>query len=184
MTYNNCLPDVFLQAGFVFLFNLIVGTGALTMPKAFSSAGWSLSLVVVVLLCFMSFVTVTFVIESMSIANYYVKTKRLSMLQSPDSESSTDLDVDQDDVTSETSSLLPSDGQDPGSRLKLYDITHRVELGTMARGFLPRIAVQFFYTAIAVYLYGDLVIYSAAISKSLRDITWSVVTVDRFTAGY
>lgn len=144
------------------------------MPKAFFNAGWILSFAVVVLLCFMSFVTVTFVIESLSIANYYVKSKRLSMLQLEEDELPADPDVDRDDNRSETSSLLPADQPNSGSRpnLRLYDITHRVELGTMARGFLPRVAVQFFYTAIAVYLYGDLVIYSAAISKSLRDITW------------
>ncbi|KAA8585544.1 hypothetical protein FQN60_004238, partial [Etheostoma spectabile] len=28
------------QVGLVYMFNLIVGTGALTMPKAFATAGW------------------------------------------------------------------------------------------------------------------------------------------------
>jgi hypothetical protein len=165
----------------VFLFNLIVGTGALTMPKAFASAGWILSLIIVVMLCFMSFVTVTFVIESMSIANYYVKTKRLSAPDASDNEPAVELNVDEDvHDTSETSRLIPTSnamvsvtsGDSNFGPSPLYDITHRVELGTMARGFLPPLAVKFFYTAIAIYLYGDLVIYSAAISKSLRDITW------------
>ena len=40
----------YLQVGFVYLFNLIVGTGALTMPLAFQNAGWMLSLIVIVLL--------------------------------------------------------------------------------------------------------------------------------------
>ena len=170
----------------MFLFNLIVGTGALTMPKAFASAGWILSLVIVVLLCFVSFVTVTFVIESMSIANYYVKTKRFSKREASDNDVTAEGDVDDDDEvqnTNETSCLLsplddesPDDGSDRRP-LHLYDITHRVELGTMARGFLPRAAVRFFYVAICIYLYGDLVIYSAAISKSLRDITWSVISL-------
>lgn len=163
----------------MFIFNLIVGTGALTMPKAFSNGGWILSTVIVVMLCFMSFVTVTFVIESMSIANYYVKAKRYSMRQASETEVAAELDVDEDEVqnTSETSCLLfdPLDESGRSTSLPMYDITHRVELGTMARGFLPITAVRFFYAAIAVYLYGDLVIYSAAISKSLRDITWSVL---------
>lgn len=164
----------------MFLFNLIVGTGALTMPKAFASAGWILSLVVVVLLCFMSFVTTTFVVECMSVANYYVKMKRLSAPQSLECDIDVDahVDVDGEHSHSETSSLLPDQSSsvtsNGGGVRGLYDVTHRVELGTMARAFLPRAAVRFFYTAIAVYLYGDLVIYSAAISKSLRDITWSV----------
>ena len=139
------------------------------MPKAFASAGWLLSLVVVVLLAFMSFVTVTFVIESMSIANYYVKRENRSDASSCQSASDGDDEADANS-SSETSRLL--------HQQQLYDITHRVELGTMARAFLPKLAVRFFYTAIAVYLYGDLVIYSAAISKSLRDITWLVTSCD------
>lgn len=42
-----------LQVGLVYMFNLIVGTGALTMPKAFASAGWLVSLVLLVFLGFM-----------------------------------------------------------------------------------------------------------------------------------
>ena len=55
--------------GFVYIFNLIVGTGALTLPAAFHDAGWLLSTIIIVLLAFMSFLTATFVIESMAAAN-------------------------------------------------------------------------------------------------------------------
>lgn len=34
----------------MFVFNLIVGTGALTLPSAFSSAGWVLSIFIIILL--------------------------------------------------------------------------------------------------------------------------------------
>ena len=36
----------------MYVFNLIVGTGALTMPRAFSAAGWLLSLIMIVALAF------------------------------------------------------------------------------------------------------------------------------------
>lgn len=42
-----------LQVGLVYMFNLIVGTGALTMPKAFATAGWLVSLILLVFLGFM-----------------------------------------------------------------------------------------------------------------------------------
>lgn len=42
-----------LQVGLVYMFNLIVGTGALTMPKAFATAGWLVSLIMLVFLGFM-----------------------------------------------------------------------------------------------------------------------------------
>ena len=58
------------------MFNLMVGTGALTMPAAFANAGWVASLVVVVILCFVSYMTTTFIIECMSSANAVLKHKR------------------------------------------------------------------------------------------------------------
>ncbi|XP_045428176.1 transmembrane protein 104 isoform X3 [Pipistrellus kuhlii] len=63
--------------GLVYMFNLIVGTGALTMPKAFASAGWLVSLVLLVFLGFMSFVTTTFVVEAMAAANAQLRWKRM-----------------------------------------------------------------------------------------------------------
>lgn len=53
-----------------------------------------------------------------------------------------------------------------------FDITERVELGELANIFFPKVLVRIFYMCIAVYLYGDLSIYLAAIAKSLRDVTW------------
>ena len=154
------------------------------MPKAFGTAGWLLSLIIVIMLCFMSFVTVTFVMECMSLANAVVKTKRKLSTISPAkeveddndtvSESSRLLDINSDDpsVDDNVSRISSSSRSSRSRKLLLFDITHRVELGTMARQFLPKLAVKFFYTAIAVYLYGDLVIYAAAISKSIRDVSW------------
>lgn len=53
-----------------------------------------------------------------------------------------------------------------------YEITERVEMGKMATMFFSKTGVKLFYICITVYLYGDLSIYAAAISKSLRDISW------------
>lgn len=152
------------------------------MPKAFGTAGWLLSLIIVIMLCFMSFVTVTFVIECMSLANKVVKTRKLSAISHAKeveddrdtvSESSRLLDINSDDpLVDDNVSRTSSSSRSSRSRKLQFDITHRVELGTMARQFLPNLAVKFFYTAIAVYLYGDLVIYAAAISKSIRDVSW------------
>ena len=67
----------------VYVFNLIVGTGALTLPAAFHDAGWGLSSVIIILLAFMSYLTATFVIESMAAANAMVHWKRLQTLKRP-----------------------------------------------------------------------------------------------------
>jgi hypothetical protein len=151
------------------------------MPKAFSSAGWLLSLIIIIMLSFMSFVTVTFVMESMSHANAVVKSKRKLKITRMHVEDEREADSVSEssrllDVNSEEGSFDDKDSRssENPNKLMLFDITHRIELGTMAKIFLPSLAVKFFYTAIAVYLYGDLVIYAAAISKSIRDVSWLV----------
>ena len=54
---------------------MIVGTGALTIPKAFSEAGWLFSSITIVFLAFVSFITGTFMFESMAIANSLKRNK-------------------------------------------------------------------------------------------------------------
>ena len=68
--------------GLIYIFNLIVGTGALTLPAAFHDAGWLLSSVIIIMLAFMSYLTATFVIESMAAANAMVYWNRLQSLKS------------------------------------------------------------------------------------------------------
>lgn len=64
-----------------------------------------------------------------------------------------------------------------------YEITQRIELSRMASMFFPSLMVKFFYVCISVYLYGDLAIYAAAISKSLRDITCPSSQINGTTNG-
>ena len=61
------------QFGFVYIFNLIIGVGALTLPKAFSNAGLALGTILIFLLCFVSYMTATYMIEAMAAANAYAK---------------------------------------------------------------------------------------------------------------
>ncbi|KAG1714336.1 Transmembrane protein 104 [Nymphon striatum] len=80
---DNCTatPSCFHCVGLVYIFNLIVGTGALTMPAAFNNAGWLLSLIIVCLLALMSYLTTTFVIESMASANAIIHWRTLQKLK-------------------------------------------------------------------------------------------------------
>lgn len=41
---------IFSQVGLIYIFNLIVGTGALTLPAVFSRAGWLLGVIVILIL--------------------------------------------------------------------------------------------------------------------------------------
>ncbi|XP_013387562.1 transmembrane protein 104 isoform X2 [Lingula anatina] len=162
--------------GLVYVFNLIVGTGALTMPKAFSGAGWLLSLIMVVFLAFTSYLTVTFVIEAMAAANARIRWKKLQSLKRSGKikEETIYQEIDNPSDESERKpllSLINEGGAKPNqTKADFYDITERVEMGKMASMFFHRIGVLAFYVIIAIYLYGDLAIYAAAVPKSMRDV--------------
>ena len=138
-------------AGFVYIFNLIVGAGALALPKAFSEAGLLLSAVIVAFLAFLSFLTSSFMVESMAIANAVLREKEESERNETGNESSTLLDTQVNDQPS-------------------FAIVKKVEMGEMAHLFFGKIGIRLFYLCIAVYLYGDLAIYATAVPKSMRDV--------------
>ena len=64
------------MVGSVYVFNLMLGSGLLALPKAFIEVGWVLGLVGLLVLAFMSYCTVTFVIEAQAVHNALAKTKK------------------------------------------------------------------------------------------------------------
>ncbi|XP_041939034.1 transmembrane protein 104 [Alosa sapidissima] len=159
--------------GMVYMFNLIVGTGALTMPKAFATAGWAVSLALICILAFMSYMTTTFVIEAMAAANAQLRWKRREQDEVNESDSTSD--YSDDDVISrgrsdpvETRPILSV--QNRGGAVDHFDIVERVEMGQMASMFFNKVGVNMFYICIIVYLYGDLAIYAAAVPMSLMEV--------------
>jgi len=180
--------------GLIYIFNLIVGTGALTLPAAFHDAGWLLSSVIIILLAFMSYLTATFVIESMAAANAMVHWKRLQRLkrsggsvseelvskslqvqamggarESPVHRPSTNNRRGSED---ENSPLIDQDAIEriPSNVSSYYEITEITEMGKMASLFFSRNGRNLFYICLVIYLYGDLAIYGAAVAKSVRDV--------------
>ncbi|XP_073876456.1 transmembrane protein 104 isoform X7 [Macaca fascicularis] len=130
--------------GLVYMFNLIVGTGALTMPKAFATAGWLVSLVLLVFLGFMSFVTTTFVIEAMAAANAQLRWKRMENLKEEE---------DDDSSTASDSDVLIRDNYERAEKRPIlsvqkrgspnpFEITDRVEMGQMASMFFNKEAAS------------------------------------------
>ena len=51
----------------------MIGVGALALPKAFSQAGLVLGTILLFILAAVSYVTATFMVEAMAIANAYVR---------------------------------------------------------------------------------------------------------------
>ncbi|XP_055636581.1 transmembrane protein 104 homolog [Toxorhynchites rutilus septentrionalis] len=166
--------------GFVFIFNLIVGTGALTLPSAFSHAGWLLGSILIVVLAFVSYVTVTFIIEAMACANAIYNWERLQLIKR---DRVVEYDEDSNVETIAEPLIQPGPGEDQWTdaieqtplnimycRNQYYSLSNKIELGVMANMFFGRVGRFLFFFCLAVYLYGDLSIYSAAVSKSLRDV--------------
>ncbi|XP_053658979.1 transmembrane protein 104 homolog [Anopheles marshallii] len=179
--------------GFVFVFNLIVGTGALALPSAFSHAGWILGSLAIVVLAFMSYVTVTFVIETMACANAVHNWKRLQFIKRDrviehDEDSNVETLIEQPPLSVDSESDNEAAGSDEREQLltdasieqmplnimycrkTYYSLSAKIELGEMANLFFGSTQRFLFYFCLAVYLYGDLSIYSAAVAKSLRDV--------------
>ncbi|OXB56269.1 hypothetical protein ASZ78_006452 [Callipepla squamata] len=138
--------------GLVYMFNLIVGTGALTMPKAFATAGWLVSLVLLMFLGFMSYMTTTFVVEAMAAANAQLRWKRMEKRKEDDEDEDSSSGVSDSDVL-------------------LRDGYERAE----TRPILSVLGVNLFYFCIIIYLYGDLAIYAAAVPVSLMQVTCSAI---------
>ncbi|XP_007668069.2 transmembrane protein 104 isoform X3 [Ornithorhynchus anatinus] len=174
--------------GLVYMFNLIVGTGALTMPKAFATAGWLVSLVLLVFLGFMSYVTTTFVMEAMAAANARLCWKRMERHKEDEGEEDDD-DQDSSSATSDDDDpLVPGSFDRSETRPILavqrrgppcvFEITDRIEMGQMASMFFNKVGVNLFYVCIIIYLYGDLAIYAAAVPVSLMQVTCSAGAAD------
>ncbi|XP_064638379.1 transmembrane protein 104-like isoform X2 [Lineus longissimus] len=167
--------------GLIFVFNLIVGTGALTMPYAFSQSGWLLSLIFVIALAFMSYMTVTFVIETMAAANAVLrhraaeKIRQNQLLQGGGLLCDSLEDYERQPLLTCATRIRGNGSIQSDARAAdvyqtdYYDIAARVELGQMASLFFNKVGVNLFYICLAIYLYGDLAIYAAAVPKSLRD---------------
>ncbi|CAI5455310.1 unnamed protein product [Caenorhabditis angaria] len=138
--------------GLLYVFNLIVGTGALALPKAFQSAGWFLSISLLSFSAFMSYVAATFIIEALSVANAVVsKNRRRERVN------------DFEDVVI----------QDSGP--STFEIVKKVEVSEMAAIFLPKVWLVFSYFAIIIYLFGDLAIYSTTVPKSAMNIICATI---------
>ncbi|RZF37893.1 hypothetical protein LSTR_LSTR009993 [Laodelphax striatellus] len=91
-----------------------------------------------------------------------------------------DDDHDDDDYNNENDSLISSEDallssagtlrNFPPMPVTFFTIDKKVEMGQMARLFFPKFGQFLFYLTFCLYLFGDLSIYSAAVSKSLVDV--------------
>uniref|UniRef100_A0A2L2Y1L4 Transmembrane protein 104 n=2 Tax=Parasteatoda tepidariorum TaxID=114398 RepID=A0A2L2Y1L4_PARTP len=135
------------------------------MPSPIAEAGWLLSLIILIVLAFMSFVTVTFMTESMAAANAVLHFRTVKHLKKIIKNEDVIIDdcggqqlveqFDNDEVICNSSAnekvplLLNSVDTIAENSTEYFNITVRIEMGKMAMLFFNKIGVNIFYVCIA-----------------------------------
>lgn len=192
MTERNSEGSYSVWMGFVYVSNLIVGTGALTMPLAIAKAGLWISIPMLVLLCIFSYMTATSVVEVMASSNAIKKREaKRRGVRNPIYEVNSEthashesiqslLDNENHQVRNEIAQV--DDDQDPllprqeSRDAELLNIVERIELGEMSKMYFNKVGRFLFYLVIVVYLFGDLAIYAATVPKSMVSILCNNLT--------
>lgn len=78
-----------------------------------------------------------------------------------------DTDSDDDGNSNEETAIISRHR----TRRRYYVLQQQIELGEMAGLYFNKFGRTLFYISLCIYLYGDLAIYTAAISKTLSDLT-------------
>uniref|UniRef100_A0A5S6QJE7 Amino acid transporter transmembrane domain-containing protein n=1 Tax=Trichuris muris TaxID=70415 RepID=A0A5S6QJE7_TRIMR len=175
--------------GMTYLGNLLVGTGALALPRAFQDAGYILGTIVLIFLAFMSFLNVTFVIEAVSAVGAILKSKRAHSLKATsDSEPVHLEDNDEYSVIRRRAGVTSDEEGQSGEAFSdyLFEITERIELGRAVNVLLGYVGWIFFYVCMISYLFGDLAIYGAVVPKSLMNAICTYIPdhLDNHTSGF
>ena len=174
----------------IYIFNLVVGTGALALPNAFDLAGLGLGTGLLLLLALFSYTTASFVVESMAACNGIKTIEQIIQRRKIQTEVNDESDTnDQEDPSyedfqeDEHSSLLKiSDSRrenisrygstDTACKDKIIcNIGRKLEMGEMADMLFNTAGRLAFSILIVAYLFGDLAINCTAVAKSLRDVT-------------
>lgn len=165
----------------LYIFNLIIGTGALTLPKAFHEAGWLFSTIMITFIALVSYITATFVIEAMAICNALIQWEKLEKMKRVSrylrlAVETVEESTDDEMSDTEDSLMLPAAYIDnyPSEPKRLFTLDLKCELSEMATTLFSRTGQFSFYVCLCLYLYGDLTIYSAAIGKTLVDLSCNI----------
>ncbi|KAM9963946.1 hypothetical protein ACTFIW_005587 [Dictyostelium discoideum] len=179
------------KTAFVYIFNLIVGVGALALPYGFSKAGLVLGLLFLAAIGFLAFITATWLIEGLSIANFILVNKKEERIigddddddgndnyKKPPTENDSLINSEYSDnkilqSNAEDRNLLEPSGSDNNnnSNEQQFEIKKRVEVGEMSKMFLGNIGYKVFYGVLIIYLFGDLSIYAATVPTTLANVT-------------
>jgi len=157
---------------YIYVFNLVVGVGALNLPSGFYQAGLVLGLIFLALMGFLAYISITWINEVQASANAILSLKERGFEASDKPSNNYSI---QSQESSESTTLLGDE-----KNTSIFEISRRVEVGLMSELFLGRIGYYCFYVIIIIYLYGDLAIYAVTIPKSLQTVTggWHTSSVN------
>lgn len=182
------------QIGTVYLINIMLGTGVLTLPRAFSDVGIVLGLMVLTFMALTSYCTATFVLEALSLYN------RCRLNDAKNKHSSDKISNIDECVLENTDNVILEDGEMkyqkenidkkniqenidvisnsiasnneskvPAKMCKSY-FTEIAEFGDLFKIFVPKIGVIAYYIVLCIWLYGALAVEFTVISKSLTSV--------------
>merc|ERR1719171_2412879 len=123
----------------VFMLNMVLGTGPMSLPYAFNQAGFLLSLTFLAIMMGFSYITCTYVIECLGTAD---KLRRQGEAKS----------IDNDARTVE----LLAGVQDQNSGIVIQE---RLEIGALGQALIPGALGKLGYVILIVYAYGVLTVY-------------------------
>ena len=119
----------------VYIFNLIVGTGALALPAAFAMAGWASATVLLLVLALLSYITASWVVETMAACNAILNIQtRLDSQQISQDEINGDSQHQpvRNDMASQVSLASYSYGSVDSRDTDLFDLKKKIELAEMS----------------------------------------------------
>ena len=119
----------------VYIFNLIVGTGALALPAAFAVAGWASATVLLLVLALLSYITASWVVETMAACNAILNIQtRLDSQQISQDEINGDSQHQpvRNDMASQVSLASYSYGSVDSRDTDLFDLKKKIELAEMS----------------------------------------------------
>nr|CCA19483.1 conserved hypothetical protein [Albugo laibachii Nc14] len=169
--------------GFVFIFNLIVGAGALTIPHAFVQTGLFYGIALLALLAVTSYITATFVVECIAGVHAVdkmeaTKSERKDKVafRGPAYPKERQVALNESLGQEEAVPLLVESKEDRSTYARLdginyeFDISNKTEMAQLAQRLFNRQGLYAFSACVVVYLYGDLAIYAVAVPKTLREM--------------
>mmetsp|Transcript_40456 Transcript_40456/g.75139 ORF Transcript_40456/g.75139 Transcript_40456/m.75139 type:complete len:486 (+) Transcript_40456:103-1560(+) len=147
----------------IFMLNMVLGTGPLTLPYAFKQAGLLLGAVFLGVMMSFSFITATFVIEGLAMANRLKCSAGKTLEEGSECSAGA---AHSDDSTQESTLSAQQEVQE--------EIVERFEIGKIAEAVMPPRLRTLSYLVLILYAYGVLTVYvisgCASVAKEVGTI--------------